>query len=108
MLKYSITIYYRNKSLRCDVNSLIDNSTLLYVRFCFVIFPSPLKLYWEKLYGQAHRKRDPKLGMDTKKIPQFLSEKTFKSEEVSLPGWGEVSISELKGWAKQVSSGISR
>ena len=73
MLKYSITIYYRNKSLRCDVDSLIDNNTLLYMRFCFVIFPSPLKLYWDKQYGQAHSKGDPNLGMDTKKTPQFPS-----------------------------------
>lgn len=31
------------------------------------------------------------------KRPQFPSEKTFKSEEVSLPGGRERSISELKG-----------
>lgn len=97
MLKYSITIYYRIESLWCDVNSLVHNNTLLYVRFCFVIFPSPLKLYWEKQDGQAHSKGDPNLGMDTKKTLHFPSEKTFKSEEVTLPGGHEVSISELKG-----------
>ena len=62
-----------------------------------MIFLSPLKLYWEKCYGQVHSKGDPNLGMDTKKTPQFPSEKTFKSEEVSLPGGCERSISELKG-----------
>ena len=71
------------------------------------MFPSPLKLYDEKWYGQADSNGDAHLRMDTKEVLQFPSQKTLHNEEVSLPGWPEVSVVTLKGWAKQFCSGIS-
>lgn len=51
-----------------------------------MMFPSPLKLYDEKWYGQADSNGDAHLRMDTKEVLQFPSQKTLHNEEVSLPG----------------------